>query len=197
MITTHYVLFNGAPQTGKTSATRILRQALNKMDGRMAIEQSMVGPIYIGLSQIFGWGGDYEVFKNTHFFGLTGRQWIIQLAEQAFRAHDKEILCKLLVHRVDGFINEFTQRRRTEFDLGGVPLQHFYVILQNMGFKEEYTFFQRLTAVTDESTSLRIISMHREGFEYGAYDDSREDISHLSDFHLDHPSKILDLIPQL
>lgn len=194
---TKWVFFAGAPETGKSSAARILQQEVQKQTSRsedpkfagMRITtQSTIRPVSSATMSIFGCEGmDYHDFKNVVIHGKTGREWIIRITEDVIRKDDQALLSRLLVERVMAW-------RNLE------PLKPTLVLIENLGFKYEYEFYRRLFLQPDVfgfQHKMCVVYMRRDGYDFARVNDSRQDISSMADWKLNHPLEIRDVINQI
>ena len=178
----HWILFNGAAQTGKNTAMDFLAKDIEVFPPKdliipCIVKESVHRVVADSIHMALAPDLSYATFKDTHFFGLSGRQWVIQIIERGYRDQRREILIDLLLIRLQTLIDNC---KRSE-----TPL---IVMIESCGFQYEYEYLlQRdIHSVTE---SVTLVSMQREGYTFEG--DSREDLSHIADYVLKKPSEIL------
>ena len=97
------VLINGPAGSGKSWLYKNLATYLNK-HGVLAPQVQFKGPLIKATANLLGINPehaafDYDRFKVTDFYGLTGRQWMIKIATSA-REQDDDIFVKQAIQDV-------------------------------------------------------------------------------------------------
>lgn len=157
-VTVHYVLLNGPPNCGKSTAARQFHRELNGYYGggykSHAVQDAFSAPmkhfISVMLNETYS-----EMNKDKPRAELNGysvREFFIHLAEEHMKVkYGEDIFARLLVHRV----------------LRNVPLPH-YVVVDDLGFDVE-------GYACDLKT---IVHIHRSGCDFSSDSRSRVMVPH-------------------
>lgn len=180
-----WILFTGAPQTGKSSACKMIQTHLDtelgtKM-GYAAVIRHPMKPLIRPVQEIFGAGDmPYEQFKATHFYGITGRQWLISVVDGGLRSLDTHITTKILR-------DEILDMKRAG------NLTNVFVLVESVGFFTELEYYKQFHNFSAE----RVVHVHmdREGHDYSR--DSREDLRMHADVKAELPTVLPMVIQKL
>lgn len=170
-----WIVFSGASQTGKSSACNKIAEQLLSESAKTTFIEHPVSSIGHGVAESFGWPPEkYDRFKTAKSHGRTGREWIISVVEHGLRAHDPDILSKLMADRIAQQVKS-----------GGLDINNCVGLVESIGFEREIQYLRSNSIIPN--ARLLHVNMNREGFEYESID-SRQNLAHLADLRTTLPS---------